>query len=386
MPAAFATSKDDFIADHPGPRLDAYENYLSGLISTDRAPQIRFLRTAMRLDPHFTRPAFVLGMIYFNDRDYPTSVLWLSKLQRQDTDYLEANYFLGLAYLYQNQYERSAAAFRVVAQQLPLNEVYNNLGVALMRQGRPGAVSYFEKAVQSDPSDLIYRFNLGYALWKQDGCVQALPHLRRASQASNYPAGRAIYIQCLETAGQTDEAARQQQLLQQQAPEWSRVSDRKQFDNLSRPKDKYDGSSFRQLEMLKQVQTELRHSKLPLQEHVQVHFQRAQQLLKEGLDRQAMEELRRVADYDPQNVEAYIQLATIYINTRRFEEAIRAASQSLKRKETPEGYLLLAHVYLELGKLEDVKSQLDAALRLDPANVDASALLEELNSKIAVRQ
>ena len=133
---------------------------LAQLPSIDRS-----LTDYVRLDPRFAAPAFELGMISFRDRDYPTSILWLTKIRREDPDYLEANFFLGLAYLYREQYERAATAFRVVEQQLPLNEVYNNLGIALLRQERPGAAPYFEKAVESDPEDPVYQFNLGYAYW-----------------------------------------------------------------------------------------------------------------------------------------------------------------------------------------------------------------------------
>ena len=50
------------------------------------------------------------------------------------------------------------------------------------------------------------------------------------------------------------------------------------------------------------------------------------------------------------------------------------------------GYLLLARVYLEQGKLDEVQAQLDAVFRLDPSNTEASALLQALNSKTAARQ
>ena len=383
---AFAVSKTDFIDEHRGPRLDAFENYLRGVISKNRADQIRYLRNALRLDPQFTKPAFELGMIYFHDRDYPTCELWLSKLHRGDADYLEANYFLGLAYLYQDDYDRSAAAFRVVAQQLPLNEVYNNLGIALMRQDKPGAVGYFEKAVESNPADPDYQFNLGYALWKHEGCAQAVPHLRKALQEGNHPAWRLIYIQCLDKTGQKDEAARQEKLLQQQSPEWSRGTDSRNLQNLERPKDTYDGSSFRQLQMLMQVQTELKHSKLPLREHVALHFRQAQKLLQEGFDREALEELQQVIDYDPQNSEAYLELAGIYVKTGRYEEALKALNQSVKLRKTSAGYLMLAKVYVELGKQDDAQAALNAVLSLEPSNSEAANMMQELNSKNVSRQ
>jgi tetratricopeptide (TPR) repeat protein len=380
------SSKGDFIGDHPGPRLDAFENYLRGLISKSRADQIQYFRSAMKLDPQFTKPAFGLGMIYFHDRDYPTSVLWLSKLRRIDADYVEANYFLGLAYLYREEYELSAAAFRVVAQQLPLNEVYNNLGIALMRQGRPGATAYFEKAIQSDPADPDYQFNYGYALWKRESYAQAIPHLRKALQGGNHPAWRLVYIQCLEKSGQKAEAARQESLLQQQSPEWSALKDPRQLQRLERPKDNYDGASFRQLRMLIQLRTEWKHSRLPLQEHVALHFEQAEKLLKQGFDREAAEELQQAVDYDPQNVEAYLELARMYMKAGRLEEAVKALNHSLQQRETATGRLLLAKIYLEQGKLDETQAQLNAALRLEPSSAEAAALVQEMNSKNIARQ
>ncbi len=50
---------------------------------------------------------------------------------------------------------------------MPLNEVFNNLGVAQSRRGLPDAIANFRKAVEGDSTDPAYHFNLGYALWKQ---------------------------------------------------------------------------------------------------------------------------------------------------------------------------------------------------------------------------
>lgn len=374
-------SKSEYIRDRKGPRLDAFENYLRGLLSNDRTQPIRYFRTAQRLDPSFTEPAFELGMIYFQDQDYPTSILWLSKLRRGEADYLEANYFLGLAYLYLGQYERAAAAFRVVAQRLPLNEVYNNLGIALMRQDRPGAAPYFEKAVRSDPGDPDYQFNLGYAYWKQGRFPEALPHLAKALRGGDTPAWRAVYAQCLLQAGQKEESARQAQLLRQQSSGWATIEPQK-LEKLERPKDNYDGVSFRQLLMLLQIQSELKHFKLSLQEHIALHFQRAQELAKEGFDREAIEEIQQAIDYDPEDARSYQELAEIYRRNGRLEEALKTLNQSLHLEESAEGYLLLAKIYLEQGKLEDAEAQLNTALRLEPYSTEVETLREEIHAKM----
>ena len=375
----YPLSKEAFLAERPAPRLDAFENYVRGLLAKNRAQQIQFFRNAERLDPSYTPPAFELGMSYFQDHDYPTSILWLSKLRRNDPDYLEANYFLGLAYLHQEDYERSAASFRMVEQQLPMNEVYNNLGIVLARMDKPGALEYFEKAVQSDPTDPIYQFNLGYAQWKRGNCMLAGDHLRKALDTMNVPVWRALYIECLRKNGQEDEADRQVRFLPQ-------GSGAQKFDKLERLKEDNDGSSFRQLLRVVQLQEERKHSKLSAVEHSDLHYQKALEYQKDAAERQAVEELAMVLELEPENSLAYLDLASIHFKAGRLEDAARSADQSLEREASPEGYVLKARVLAAQGKAEDAQKMLGSALRLDPSNSAAATLRDEWNARAASRQ
>ena len=64
-------------------------------------------------------------------------------------------------------FEKAESSFRVAVGFVPLNEVWNNLGAAQSRKNSPEAVESFRKALEGDPNDPVYRFNLGYALWKK---------------------------------------------------------------------------------------------------------------------------------------------------------------------------------------------------------------------------
>jgi tetratricopeptide (TPR) repeat protein len=377
----YPLSKEEYLAVRKAPRLDAFENYLRGLLAKDKLQQIRFFRNAQRLDPDFAKPAFALGMIYFEDRDYPTSVLWLSKLGRSEPDYLEANYFLGLAYLFQEKYEQAAVVFRVVEQKLPLNEVYNNLGIAMARQERPGALQYFEKAAQSEPGDPDYQFNLGFALWKRGNLTEAGQHIRAALELSadrERPVWRALYVECLRKSGEVEEANRQARLL----PE-SLAAGKLKFENLEQPKDDYDGASFRQLRRLAQLQEELKHSKLTTREHADLHFREALEYLKDQMERQAVDELELVMEFDPQDARTYRELAGIHLHAGRLEEAARLASRSLEWDENAEGHLLLARIYWAQGQSEQAQAALNDALLLDPSNSAAASMQEEWNAQVS---
>jgi len=61
---------------------------------------------------------------------------------------------------------------------VPLSEVFNNLGAAQNRRNLPQAVESFRKALEGDPNDPMYHFNLGYALWKRGDYAAAADRFR----------------------------------------------------------------------------------------------------------------------------------------------------------------------------------------------------------------
>jgi tetratricopeptide (TPR) repeat protein len=379
----YPVSRTQYVSHRNRPRLEAFESYIRGLLSRDRSQKIKYLRSTSVLDPRFTESAFVLGMIYYKDHDYRTAILWLSKIRSSDPDYLEANYFLGLSYLYQAQYDRAAASFRVVEKELPLDELYNNLGIALERSDRPGSIFYFEKAVASDPTDRDYQFNLGYAHWKRGEFGQAAEHLLTSLEGNSSfsPSRRAILIDCLSKLGRAQEAEHQTHLLAGAVLE----SDLTQLKNLEQPSDEYDGVSFRHLRRLMQIQEELKHARLSESEHIELHFSSAMEDLKQGLDRQAIQELQQVIDYNPQDARAYLELAKIHFRTGRNDDAENAITRSLQWEQSSKAFVLLARIHLTLGRPEEALGPIDAALALDSSSSEAIKLKEDLNARTVSR-
>ena len=51
-----------------------------------------------------------------------------------------------------------------MAERFPLTEVYNNLGVAEARRNKYVSLDYLQKAVQADPTEPDYHFNLALSL------------------------------------------------------------------------------------------------------------------------------------------------------------------------------------------------------------------------------
>jgi tetratricopeptide (TPR) repeat protein len=162
-----APSEEEFRKARPPIRVDAMELYVRGLLATAPDQKHRLFTQAARLDERFSQPAFQLGRIYLDKKDYPVASGWLERVNRGDSHYLEAQFLLGLCRYYRGNFGDAEKSFELVAGSVPLNEVYNDLGASQSRQNRyPAAVENFRKAIEGDSSDPDYHFNLGYALWK----------------------------------------------------------------------------------------------------------------------------------------------------------------------------------------------------------------------------
>ena len=97
--------------------------------------------------------------------------------------YYQSQFFLGLCRYYGGDANAAAQSFDLVAEAVPLNEVYNDLGAARMRHNDlPAAIAAFRKAIEGDDADPDYYFNLGYALWRSKDFEGAVECFRNAVQ------------------------------------------------------------------------------------------------------------------------------------------------------------------------------------------------------------
>ena len=83
-------NEEDFRRRFHDIRLDAFENYIRGLLATDDASRLHFFTESERLDPSDHRAAFALGRFYFEQKDYANSAKWLGKIEESDSDYNES--------------------------------------------------------------------------------------------------------------------------------------------------------------------------------------------------------------------------------------------------------------------------------------------------------
>jgi tetratricopeptide (TPR) repeat protein len=175
-----APPESDFKALRPAIRLDAEETYIRGLLARDPVQKERLFMQAARLDARFAHPCYQLGQIHLQRKEYRQAADWLEKVSPDDIHYRAATFLLGLARFQSGDFPGAQKAFQLIAETVPLSEVYNNLGAAESRRNLPQAVDDFRKALAGDERDPVYRFNLGYALWKKGDFAEASDHFRAA--------------------------------------------------------------------------------------------------------------------------------------------------------------------------------------------------------------
>jgi tetratricopeptide (TPR) repeat protein len=173
-----APSEETFFHDRAPVRVDAMESYVRGLMAPGEEQKLKLFTQAAHLDEHFSQPNFQLGRTLFAKKDYKTAGQWLAKVTKGDSHFLEAAFLRGICRYRESDFDGAIDQFKMVADEIPLNEVYNDLGAALSRKNDPGAAENFKKALDGDEGDPDYWFNLGYSLWKQGRFELAATHFR----------------------------------------------------------------------------------------------------------------------------------------------------------------------------------------------------------------
>lgn len=353
--------REQFLASAPAIRLDAFENYIRGVVATSRPLRIKHFREAIRLNPDYFMAMLQLGRTYFDGREYEQAASWFARIPKNDPVGREANFYLGMSAYYLGDFARAEEAFNFLASRLPLTEICNNLGVVADRRGKRSALDYFQKAVKADPSDADYRFNLGVALYKAGDAAAATRQLREALNLRPADAeAKALLDSIANGAAKTASV---------KLP-------------LERIKRNYDESSFQQLALEIQNATEARLAKTDPRTHAAFHVDRGRELFNQGFKAEAEKEFREAVQLDPASPGAHSGLARLAEDNNDSAAARSEAQASLRLQPSAEALLVLARLDLKANQPQAAQESVERALALEPANASAQALQRSISEKL----
>jgi tetratricopeptide (TPR) repeat protein len=384
-------SEENFSHRFPPVRLDAFENYIRGVLATDSKSRVHFLRESERLDPSDHRAAFELGRYYFGHKDYANSARWLQLVDAADEDYAEALFLSGIDQHFLGHDVLAEHAFEKLAKQVPLGAVMNNLGVVeLSLNHYDQALANFHAAYKRDQSNPDLLYNLGVCYWDLQRYDEAAQYLRKSLLQE--PNDSQVHTLLAQVVGKLGDAQARQRELQWVAahseddpddpdPQRDSAAD---FKPQPRMIVKYDGRAFGLLALAIQRAVESRLSQQPtevVQNDGQIHLKQGMDSLAAGRLPEAEKELAEAVSLLPGNSEARCALGQVYEMEGKHTLAATELGASLNEKNSAQAHLWLARTYLSLNHPEAAIKQAKAVLQIDPGNAEAKGLVGRISKQ-----
>lgn len=112
----------------------AFESYVKGVMTDDREKRSAYLQNALKeyaktnAGASYPQAAFELGNLYFKQEDWKRAAENFSRLQKGDPHFAEASFYAALSYWRMNDLKTALGALLPVATDMPLTGIYNNAG------------------------------------------------------------------------------------------------------------------------------------------------------------------------------------------------------------------------------------------------------------------
>jgi tetratricopeptide (TPR) repeat protein len=349
-----------FIAAGSGLRLDAYEQYIRGIIEPDQAERLRHLEQSVKLNPEFSPAWMALGQEQYQSQQDDQAALDFAKVDPSGPDGLEAQFYRGLSLIFSGDYPQAEQAFAAVARVLPLAEVINNEAVAVSRQGHDGT-ALFVQAASSDPGQADYHFNLAVSLRRHGKTAAALNELAQC-----------LKLRPADAEAQSLTAAWKNPPAGQDPP----ASD----DPLERVVRTFDEAAFRQAAAMLDQMDATRLAALSPRERAEKISAQAKSFLDRGLLLEAERLYQSALTADHQVADAHLGLAEVRERVQDRAAARKEAEAALELAPSADAYLVLGQLDLADNRLSQAKIDADQALKLDPSSQAARQLLRQLGA------
>ena len=385
---ALPFSRDQITTDATVAPIGAFENFIKGTLTRDRDAQIAFLDRAIKDYSEKTKLPYIaaifeLGRIRFEAAEYKEALEQLALIDDKNPRYDEAQFYVGVAQDALRQTEQALVTMKKLAARLPLFEVYNNIGVLLIKQKQyKDAIDHLKPASDAAPRDTDTLFNLGYAysLAKDNANAAATLKIETKLRASD---GEAFYILSKalgavnDQAGATAASDQAKKLLPSFA-QW----ETKGTPQLARVKSSFSKINYYRYkrEQDERLNTQTQISSQPPQ--AEQLFETARGAFNAGRDADALINLGKLLQASPQNYDAHLLMGRVYERQGDFERATNALKAAVfwNPKLGP-AHVLLGRIAVLKNDCAAAQASADKALQIDLNDQDAQALKRLIEQK-----
>ena len=369
------------------PPLDAFENYIKGLVAESPFSQATFLEAALRDQPGFDRARLALWAVRTEQVDHAGALEAVRGVPATSPFSFSARFSAAISLIELKRYDEAQSILKSLLEGSPEPAAgaaaLNNFGVLVLRRGATpqtgSPVYYLTKATDADP-DPDYMFNLGYAYATDKNYQGALYWLREALRRD--PAdvdAHYVLAVVLQAIGNTVESSRERDLSRQLSSRYGEL-DRRAAENrtpvppgLERIRLEHEISRA-----LRADQTIVSSAQREQRELAAFHLDQGRRLFEREQDRDALAELRRAVYLSPYEARAHLLIGRIHLRAGRPADAIDAFKISIWSEDQAPAHVLLAEAYLKTGNKAGARTEAQRALVMDPSSADAKRLLSEI--------
>lgn len=364
----------------PAPSLQAFEQYIKGLLAEQPATQAAFLEAALKLDPGYDRARLALWEARTAQEDHAAALAAARAVGSASPDARRAQFSAGVSLMSLKQNDEAFTLFKGLQDAAPNPAFLNNLGVIQLRRSGPvesgKPTYYFTKAAEGEPDDPDVLFNLGYAYALDRDPQGAIYWLREALRRRPADGDAHIVLaSALDAAGSSVEAGRERELAAQLSPKPAEARPQSLPRGLERVRTHLE--SLRGSGIDQAITNTAQRDQRDL---AQFHLERGQRLFESEQDREAMMELRRAVFLSPYEAEAHLLIGRIHLRAGRPREAVDALKISIWSKDTAGAHVAMADAYLRLKDVPGARAHVQKALALDPNSAEAKALLNRIDA------
>jgi tetratricopeptide (TPR) repeat protein len=367
---AYPVAQQTFVAADANLPLGAFENYIRGLVESTPVERAKHLQEAVRIDPTYYPAWLALGRLYFHQQDYELAASAFAKIPSTDSGALDAAFDRGLASFYTGNYVQAEESFAFVAMQLPLSEVISNQGVASSRRNRD-AVALFQQAVNTDPKDPDYHFNLALALRRRNDIPGAMKEVGECLKLRPQDAEAQALLTSLQNTATNSAVKTNASSTTAANPEGP----------LERIKRTYNETAFRQAAYEIDQMEAMKLATQPPAVRSAALTTAGNRYLNSGLLLEAERQFQSAIAADTTDAAAHAGLAEVRERSGDAKNARSEAEQSLQLKPNSQAHVVLAQLDLQSGQLSSSAGEVSQALQLDPKNAAALGLRQALQSK-----
>ena len=385
---ALPFSRDQITAQASEAPIGAYENYIKGTLTRDREARIEFLERAIKEFSEKTKgqylPAiFELGRIHYEAGDYKEALQHLTLINDKDPRYDETQFYIGVAQEYTGQSDKAIATLEKLAPQLPLYEVYNNIGVIHLRQRKyQEAINHLKPASDAAPRDTDTLFNLGYAYYLIKDYANAVATLKK--EIEKRPSdGEAYYILSKaqaalgDQAGATESSNQAKKLLPAFA-QW----ETKGIPIIARTKTTFSKANYYRYKRDKDERLTadtVGSSQPPAADQL---FEAARTAFYAGRDEETLAQLAKLLQSAPQNHEAHLLMGRVYERRGDFDRAVNALKAAVFwNPKLVSAHVLLGRIAVFKSDCAGAQNSAAKALQIAPNDQDVQALKLSIEQK-----